>query len=53
MTKLEFSENVNAICKRLLTFGDEQAAFREFAPLYREYAELEAAADAEKASTEL
>jgi hypothetical protein len=33
----------------LLTFGDEETAFREFARLYREYAELEAA-DAEKAS---
>lgn len=33
----------------LLTFGDEATALREFARLYREYAELEAA-DAEKAS---
>ena len=36
----------------LLTFGNEEAAFREFARLYREYAELEAAAEAEKSSSE-
>src|SRR4051794_14254148 len=35
----------------LLTFGDERAAFRELARLYREYAELEAAAKAEKSSS--
>ena len=34
----------------LLTFGDEGTALREFARLYREYAELEAAADAKKTS---
>lgn len=28
----------------LLTFGDEEAALKEFARLYREYAELESAA---------
>ena len=33
----------------LLTFGDEETAFKEFPVLYREYAELEAAAEAEKA----
>ena len=36
----------------LLTFGDEKAAFREFARLYREYAEVEAAEEAEKSSSE-
>ena len=33
----------------LLTFGDEETALREFARLYREYAEIEAAAEAEEA----
>ena len=34
----------------LLTFGDEETVLREFARLYREYAEIQAAAEAEKAS---
>ena len=34
----------------LLTFGDEETAFREFAQLYREYAELDAAREAKKPS---
>ena len=37
----------------LLTFGDEEAALEAFAQLYREYAELQAAANAEKASQPL
>jgi hypothetical protein len=32
----------------LLTFGDEEVTLSEFARLYREYAELETAADAAK-----
>ena len=32
----------------LLTFGDEEVTLRKFARLYREYAELETAADSEK-----
>jgi hypothetical protein len=34
----------------LLTFGDEEAALQAFARLYREYAELEAAAEAQETS---
>lgn len=37
----------------LLTFGDEQAALREFARLYREYAEAADSAEAEERLTGL